>query len=281
MYPNQPPQSNPNQPPQPQGGGAMPPYPPQPAAAQPQQANGYPSSYPQQQPQSQQFTPPQDQRQAQYYQEQPSLVPEGMASIDYLDKISSKQKKSGFTRKQVAIFGGLLLAAFGVLAALMIANGGGGQNITEMSQTLVVRSNALAEVATESQPNTRNQSLSNTNSALAVQLRSAHSSLTTAFSGAGVSVEKPNKKIVEAESNQELLEKFEDARLSGTFDRVYSREMSYQIEKTMILINDIHARTNKQELKESLESVYGNLEPLQKQLSEFSDTAGRGYRTNR
>ncbi len=273
---------NPNQPQQPQG------YPPQqPQNAPPQYSPHQAGSWqqpPVQQPvqQHQQMPPqidpwaqpPQTSQQPIVYEEQPSLVPEGMASIDYLNQISTHKTSAGFTRKQVAIFGGLLLLAFGVLAAFMISNGGSTQNITTMSQTLTVRIGSLAEVTKESQKNIKNQSLGNVNSALAVQLAGAGSALATAFGEAGVSVESPSENIIAAESSEQLMVDLEDAYLNGIFDRVYARKISYELEKTMIGINDIHTRTNNPELQSQLEEIYSNLEPLQKQFAEYTDTTG-------
>lgn len=287
MYPN-----NQNQ--QPQGyqppeqppavGGSQPPFPPQqptptaPPQQYPPQQPVQPQQYPPQaptfeQPQSTWAQPaPQPQPQPQPYNDQPPLVPEGVASIDYLDQISAKPKGViGFTRKQLALFGGLLLLAFGVFIVVML-NNTSGPNITQMSQKLIVRSQGLSKVAEQSKANIQNQSLGNTNSAIQVQLTSAVSSLTKSFDDAGVSVKKPSESIVAAESNAKVLEKLEDARLSGTFDRIYITEMSYQLETTILLINDIHARTNNSELKNQLKSVYDSLKPLHKQLGDLSSS---------
>lgn len=165
--------------------------------------------------------------------------------------------------------GGLLVLAVGVLMAFMLSNSSA-PNISTLSQQVVLRTKTLSETTKESQKNIKNQSLSTANSSLTIQLSSISTNLAKSFADAGVSTEKVSPEIVAAESNEELLKKLEDARLSGTFDRVYSRELSYQLQMTLTLMNDIHARTNNADLKKQLEESYKNIEPLQKQIADFS-----------
>jgi hypothetical protein len=220
--------------------------------------------------QAAQWAPQQPTQPQPYYADQPALVPEGMASIDYLEQIAAKPQNSGlFSRKQILLLGGLLLLAFGVLATFIATSGGSGPNITQQSLTLVSQTEALSDVAKKSQPNVKNQSLSNTNSAAGIQLTSTASTLATAFGEVGIATDKPPKEIVAATSNAKLLEKLEDARLSGTFDRVYAREMSYELQKILLLMNDVHTRTNNAELKKKLEESYKNIEPLERSFTKF------------
>jgi predicted outer membrane protein len=277
MYPNQPQQQPPTYPPQPPQNSGPAPYPEQQTAQQPTQWN---QPYQQQtQPNGPQPQQPLQQPQQQWnqpsptaYEPQPSLVPDGIASIDYLNQISThKNRGTGFSKKQLFLLGGLLMLAVGALMAFMLSNKSA-PNINALSQQIVLRTKSLSEVAKESQKNIKNQSLSTANSGLTIQLSSSSTSLAKTFTDLGVKTEKASPEITAAESNEELLKKLEDARLSGTFDRVYSREMSYNLQMTLSLINDIHARTNNADLKKQLEESYKNIEPLQKQIAEFTGT---------
>lgn len=281
MYPEQPGQSPTGQTPPPSG-----PFPPQ--SSQPTQWNtsghsswGQPQSTPYSQ---QQWNTPQPQPQpqpAQQWSQQPAapspaysqpaqpLTPNGMASIDYLNQIAPTTKGGGgFSRKQIAIIGGILLLAFAVVAVLALANGGQ-PSTSALSQRLVAKTVALEDAATKSQVNIKSRDLSSVNSNLTLQLTTMNADLKKTLAPFKIDPAKIDKSILAAESNKALLDKLEDARLNSTFDRVYAREMGYQLETTLILMKNIYTTTTNAEYKKQLETTYNNLEPLQKQFATF------------
>lgn len=243
MYPNQPgdqPQQPPT-PPAPQGG--VPPQPTQPVHTYVQPGGQPPAA--------------------------PNLTPGGMASIDYLNQIAPQRKRGlNFSPKQLLLLGGALLLALGVLAAYFISNASG-PNLTALSQSLIARSSSIEEATKESQGNIQGRELSTLNSSLSIQLTSTSSSLNQTFTNAGINVAKIDKSIIEAESNAELLGKLQDARLSGTFDRVYLREMSYELEMLLVLINDAHTRSRDETMRTDLETAYKNLDTLRTRMVEI------------
>lgn len=280
MYPNQPDQ-------QPQG---YPPYPSNPQ--QPgsdslsynpaQQAQPFGPTNPQTPPQSWQQPPQAPQNPwAEQPLTQPSpqplaqTVPGGVSAIEYLDQIAPKTKQGlgGFTRKQVALFGGLLLLAFGTLAAVLLVNGSK-PNIDALSQTTVAKTSALTDVSRQSQQNIKSGKLAAINSSLLIQLTGANTELSNAFAKAGVNTSKISKNIAASTSNASLLQKLDDARLNGTFDSVYSREMSYELTILLINLQSIYKTTGSASLKAYLENTYNNLQPLQKQLADFNSGTG-------
>ncbi len=275
MYPNNPQQPQPQQPVQPQGVAG--PYPPQQPSAVPQQPFAQPApqqpfaqSTPQPAPWTQEQSTPAPQ---QSYEQSAAPTPEGVAPIDYLNQIAAKDTAKGFSRKQIALLGGILIVAFGAfLTMMLLSRAGGGQNVSQMGQILILRTNALAETAKNSQQNIKNQSLGNDNSALAVQLTSASATLSQTLSTAGINVKKTDKNVAAAEAanSEELQATLDDAHLSGTFDRVYAREMAYQLQTLLLLIDDINSRTSNQTFREQLEATRKNLEPIQKKLDSFS-----------
>ena len=279
MYPNQPDQ-------QPQG---YPPYPSNPQ--QPgsdslsynptQQAQPFGPTNPQTPPQSWQQPPQAPQNPwAEQPLTQPSpqplaqTVPGGVSAIEYLDQIAPKTKQGlgGFTRKQVALFGGLLLLAFGTLAAFLLVNGSK-PDIAALSQTAIAKTSALTDVSRQSQQNIKSGKLAAINSSLLIQLTGANTELSNAFAKAGVST-KISKEIAASASNATLLQKLNDARLNGTFDSVYSREMSYELTILLINLQSIYKTTGSASLKSYLESTYNNIQPLQKQLADFNSGTG-------
>ena len=279
MYPNQPDQ-------QPQGYQPYPSNPQQPGSDSlsynpAQQAQPFGPTNPQTPPQSWQQPPQAPQNPwAEQPLTQPSpqplaqTVPGGVSAIEYLDQIAPKTKQGlgGFTRKQVALFGGLLLLAFGTLAAVLLVNGSK-PNIDALSQTTVAKTSALTDVSRQSQQNIKSGKLAAINSSLLIQLTGANTELSNAFAKAGVST-KISKEIAASASNATLLQKLNDARLNGTFDSVYSREMSYELTILLINLQSIYKTTGSASLKAYLENTYNNLQPLQKQLAEFNSGAG-------
>lgn len=238
MQPNQPGQQ-PNQ---------TPPNPPQPASP----TYAQPTQYPQQPAQP--------------------LTPNGMPSIDYLNQIAPKQKHSlGFSPKQLILLGGGLALALGVMLTLIITNTSG-PNLSELGQRLLARTNAIEEVAKESQDNIQTHDLSTLNSSLTLQLASTSSSLGQSLSAAGINASKPSKDVMAEESNAELLDKLKDARLHGNFDDVYKRELSYQLTMLMVLMNDTQTKTSSQTLKDDLESSHQSIKALHTRLDQISST---------
>ena len=286
MYPNQPdqqPQGYPPYPPTPSQPGMNPqntPYPPgQPAPqfgpTQPQIDSQNPYQAPTSQPWPQPTAAPQNpwaQTAAQpTAQPLPQPVPGGVSAIEYLDQIAPKTKQGlgGFSRKQVMLFGGLLLLAFGTLAAVLLVNGSK-PDIAALSQTAVAKTSALTDVSKKSQQSIKSGKLAAINSSLLIQLTGANTELSNAFAKAGVNTGKISKDIAASTSNAALLQKLDDARLNGTFDSVYSREMSYELTLLLINLQSIYTTTNSASLKSYLEATYNNIQPLQKQLAAFS-----------
>jgi hypothetical protein len=291
MYPQQPGE-------QPQGYPATPPQPQQPFGqpqgyqAQPQANNPYqptpqasvqnntgvtdPWQLPPQ-PTPQQTSWQQPQPQQQWQQQQPAygvpiepLTPNGIAPIDYLDQIAPKSKASfGFSRKQIAIIGGVVIVGF-IGFAIIALTQGGKPNISVLSQQLVARNAATTPVSKEAQQNIKSRELSAINSSLTIQLTNADTGLVNAFTKAGVNVTKISETVTAAESNATIKGKLEEARLNSVFDRVYSREMSYQLATILLQLKTIYETTGNAELKTYLETTYNNLDPLQKQLDAFS-----------
>lgn len=193
-----------------------------------------------------------------------------MASIDYLNKISTPQKRGlALSRTQILIVGAVLIVATIVVMILALMNSSG-PSMAAQSQHLVARTSALVDTTKKSQKNIKSRDLSVLNSSLTVQMTSAQTTLTEVLSKQGLNVTKIDKEVTAAESNSALLDKLNDAHLSGIFDRVYSREMSYELQKMLINVKKFYAASSSAETKGQFESIYNNLEPLQKQLAEFN-----------
>ena len=87
-------------------------------------------------------------------------------------------------------------------------------------------------------------------------------------------MKKLDKEIVTEEANEKLIQRLEDARLNAVFDRVYAREMNYQLDTVVTLMKKIYKQTKSKSLREFLVNSEKNIQPLKKQLSEFNAANG-------
>lgn len=189
--------------------------------------------------------------------------------VDYLDQIASSNSKPKFSpnRRKLLIIGGILaiiLAVVLLLSVILNLNTSG-----KDSQRLAARLQSLSEIASDSQSNIKSSQLLSINSDLNLYLTNAVRDIADPLAAGGVNIERLDSSIVAEESGDELAAYFEDARLNAVFDRNYSREMAYQLEMVLILMQQIYNRTNNESMKSFLETSSQNLEPIQQRFSNF------------
>jgi len=193
--------------------------------------------------------------------------------IDYLNQISSQPTQPTMNNKLVfALIGGFILLVIVAMFALMSTTSGAGP--IQKMQTLSARLTTLQKISSDSQKKIKSGALRSTNSSLAIFLANANHEMVEPFSKNGVDVKKLDKNIVAKENGEALTKKLEDARLNAVFDRVYSREMTFQLETTAVLMKDIYDSSKSKALKEYLKKTDEGLQPLKKQLSEFNAANG-------
>ncbi len=192
--------------------------------------------------------------------------------IDYLNQIAPEQPKTGMNNKLffMLIGGGLLVAI--IVGILALTTGGNGP--TQKMQTLSARLTTLQKVSSDSQKTIKSGTLRSTNSTLTILLTNANRDIAEPLSKNGVDVKKIDKSIQTKENGSKLTEELEDARLNAIFDRVYAREMSYQLETVTALMKQIYNSTGSKSLKEYLEATDTNLQPVMKQLADFNAANG-------
>jgi hypothetical protein len=137
-------------------------------------------------------------------------------------------------------------------------------------QTLAARLITLQSVADKSQKTIKSGPLRSTNSNLAIFLTNANRDIVEPLKNNGITIEKIDKKITAAENGEALTKTLEDARLNAVFDRVYAREMGYQLDTVEALMKDIYAKSNSKSLKEFMQKTDENLQPIRKQLNDFN-----------
>jgi hypothetical protein len=174
----------------------------------------------------------------------PSVQP---TSADYLDSIAVKPTNN------VKLLSGKMLILFAALAVVLVGAiglmfSGGGERRTPRadSETLFLRMTNLSTVAGDFQGFLRGNRLRAANATFRTQLASSLTSLTPQLANIGINTQRIDERRTASE--QELLDQIsqslENERLNVRLDRSYAREMSYQLEMLLILIERIENSAN-------------------------------------
>ena len=141
---------------------------------------------------------------------------------------------------------------------------------TSPIQTLSARLVSTTNTVTSANKNIKNTKLRALNSSLNIYLSNTTRDLAPILVINKIDAKKPNKSITKAESNVAMLAVLEDARLNAVYDRVYAREMNTQLEKILLLMNQINKTTKSSQTKTFLDNAIKNLEPIQKQFADYN-----------
>jgi len=192
-------------------------------------------------------------------------------SQDYLDTIAAKPKKSlSFLEspKQIMIAAGLGLA-FILSIVLIIVNGSGEKPLDQMA----ARFNTVEAVHARGESEATNSQLRATNSTLGIYLVNTKRDLNSQLENRGLNTDKLSDELLAQEPLSETLDKLEDDRLNGVFDRAYAREMSYLLETLLTMFKQAKSDSDNQELIDVLDSAHDNLAPIQQEFAEFNETS--------
>lgn len=189
------------------------------------------------------------------------------SSLDYLNQIAvqAPKKKPFFINKLVLIGGGLTIA---VVIAIIIANviSSGIKPIERLAARLV----ATSGIVDDSTSKVQSSQLRTFNGNLKIYLTNTIRDITPILTKQNININKLNPKATSAESNTSTLATLEDARLNAVYDRTYAREMSYKLATIIALIRQISGSTGNKDLKTFLDNADTNLDPIQKQFSDFN-----------
>lgn len=191
--------------------------------------------------------------------------------IDYLDSISTVPRGAKKGPSNVVFFGaiiGVLLVALLVGAFVLLSSG----NDTADLSTLSVKLENLQTVADDSQKKTVSVRIRTANTSLSLALANANRDMATLLAENAIEPEKIDPKIIARQSTEDLDARLEDARLNGIFDRIYAREMAYELETTLILVKQLESETKNEKQKAFLNTTYENIAPLQENFAKFDTT---------
>lgn len=270
---------NPNgQPPQ-NPGGTPPQTPPPQGQFPPQQGNYYqpqqPSQqYSPQQPWGQAIPPTQAQQAAGHPPVDPHLIPPQQSqqyAIDYLDQIApppSGKKFLGGSFTWILIG----LAVVFMIAVSIIAMGSGNSNTTS-AQTAYLRYENLSKITLKYHKYLKSNTLSSTDSNLAIFMTNAKRDLVDPIAKNGTDVNKIDKELKAKETaiSDKLTATIEDARLNAILDRVYAREMAYQTQQLLDLYKKM-AQNRSKSIADNAQKAIPNLEPIHKAFDEFDSS---------
>lgn len=189
---------------------------------------------------------------------------------NYLDEIAPKNNSrvNFLNQKPTLIF--VILGVLTIITLLLIVFvqlTKGNSNTTEQ---LAARLTSIKATVDESTDNLKNSGIRAINSDLKIYLTNTIRDFKPILEKKNIDIEKLSPKILKIEANDKLLERLENARLDGRFDRIYAREMSYALESTNNLIVEI-IKTNKDpDFKIFLENAKTNLTPIQEEFELFS-----------
>lgn len=195
-------------------------------------------------------------------------------AIDYLDSIATVPKGGSKPVSDKLFFsligGGLLLALIvGLLFVFLSSGSSPKQDLARLSAKL----QSLQTIADTTQENIVSNNLRGTNSTLSLTLTNAAADLAPLLSSNGINPEKLDKKLTEAEETDVILKELDDAWLNAVIDRSYAREMSYQLERLILLINQIENKTKDSSLKEYLVVTRDKMDPLRERFAQFNAAA--------
>ncbi|MBQ6355230.1 hypothetical protein IJJ18_02310 [Candidatus Saccharibacteria bacterium] len=201
-----------------------------------------------------------------------------MDNMAYLNQISASNRpaktSSGPFPFSPKIMIGLGAAIGAIILIIIIGSIFGGDKNSEQTlvQKLNLRSENLSRTIEEYNRDVKSSKLRSMGSSLRTVLNEA-SSRTSAILEEDFSSKKTDKKVEESEATyiEEVNTALEDAKLNGLLDRVFVREMTYQIGILMSMESNISNKTKKSDLKDFLSGSYSNLENLYSEFSEYSD----------
>lgn len=196
------------------------------------------------------------------------MYPNGINSSTYLDQIAPKPVKTSIFQQKPIVFGAIALLAFIVICAFALIVGSLSGGIAP-TKRLAARLVNTQQVVTSAVPNIKNTRLRALNSNLKIILTNTIRDASPILAKDKIDINKLDKDTLAKEPNTKMLERLEDARLNAIYDRTYAREMAYQVETIISLMQEIK-KSGKKDLKTFLTTAIDNLSPIQKQFEDYN-----------
>lgn len=243
----------------------------------PQQPPQNPYPNPQQPPTAPNQMQPNQQQATPTYQQPPQPVasPSSNSAVDYLQSISTAEptKKANSPLVLVIIIGIVLIIAVGVASLFLSSKP---TNVSRM-QSVYSRMEMLNGIIKKHHKKLRSSNLRKVNSSAKIFMENALRDIEKPLEINKIAVTKAAMlpQIVSADAKREtdLTESFEEARLNLNLDRVYARNMSYEISLLRTKMRETYQNTNSKSLKTFLEETDANMKPIADEFSTFSEAS--------
>ncbi len=197
--------------------------------------------------------------------------PDTSFPVDYLNEIAPKQQPVQVNRFAVfGLIGGVLLLAFS--AVMMMVNSQ--PNYTKQAQSTLARIETLQAATKEQQSRLTENELSSMNTTLTTSLGSMGTELKSSLKDAKIKTELVgDAKKTEKAYSDKLSKTLEDAYLTGSLDRVYAREMSYQLSILKSYLQKLKtASGNRKAIADYVATNSKTLDAATKSFSNFTST---------
>ncbi len=197
--------------------------------------------------------------------------PDTSFPVDYLNEIAPKQQPVQVNRFAVfGLIGGVLLLAFAIV--MMMVNSQ--PNYTKQAQSTLARIETLQAATKEQQSRLTENELSSMNTTLTTSLGSMGTELKSSLKDAKIKTELlGDAKKTEKAYADKLSKTLEDAYLTGSLDRVYAREMSYQLSILKSYLQKLKtASGNRKAIADYVATNSKTLDAATKSFSNFTST---------
>ena len=197
--------------------------------------------------------------------------PDTSFPVDYLNEIAPKQQPVQMNRFAVfGLIGGVLLLAFAIV--MMMVNSQ--PNYTKQAQSTLARIETLQAATKEQQSRLTENELSSMNTTLTTSLGSMGTELKSSLKDAKIKTELVgDAKKTEKAYSDKLSKTLEDAYLTGSLDRVYAREMSYQLAILKSYLQKLKtASGNRKAIADYVATNSKTLDAATKSFSNFTST---------
>ena len=197
--------------------------------------------------------------------------PDTSFPVDYLNEIAPKPQPVQINRFAVfGLIGGVLLLAFSVV--MMMVNSQ--PNYTKQAQSTLARIETLQAATKEQQSRLTENELSSMNTTLTTSLGSMGAELKSSLKDAKIKTELVgDAKKTEKAYSDKVSKTLEDAYLTGSLDRVYAREMSYQLAILKSYLQKLKtASGNRKAIADYVATNSKTLDAATKSFSNFTST---------
>jgi hypothetical protein len=171
----------------------------------------------------------------------------------------------------LVLLGGLGLAVI-LLLVLVITNFNNQKTPKSLTETIYLRITNLQTTAKKYHPQLKSSALRATNASLNTQLTNINRDISAQFSALDIKKDKIDKKLKATETDRidQANKSLETARLNVRLDRTYAKEMTFQVNMLVTLIQQT-AKKAKKDYKTTLELAAKDFQTIANQFAAYSD----------